>query len=89
MGLRVSIHIHPEGRMKPSFVAGSAASTFGVSIHIHPEGRMKPDKIGERFAGSVRVSIHIHPEGRMKLPNNPIYLASLLVFQSTSTPKGG
>ena len=38
----VSIHIHPEGRMK--LIAPHVRTHIGdrVSIHIHPEGRMKP-----------------------------------------------
>ena len=39
----VSIHIHPEGRMKPHGTLGGQGwiELEGVSIHIHPEGRMK------------------------------------------------
>ena len=63
--IQVSIHIHPEGRMKPEMGYRSDGKR-DVSIHIHPEGRMKR-RMGDGMpAEATAVSIHIHPEGRMK-----------------------
>ena len=59
---RVSIHIHPEGRMKLESIFGY--NFIGcVSIHIHPEGRMKRAEKARATANTVKFQSTSTPKG--------------------------